>query len=70
MLPDMSGWDIFRTLEKLNRGKINKPKYIFLSVIPVSAERVKELRKAGIIDYITKPFEKKELITRIKKALK
>jgi DNA-binding response OmpR family regulator len=62
MLPDMSGWDIFQTLSK---QKLDL-KYIFLSVIPVSTERMKELRKEGISDYITKPFERKNLIERIR----
>ena len=42
----MSGWDIFRTLSK----EKYKSKYAFLSVIPVSTERMKELKKAGISD--------------------
>jgi len=66
MFPDMSGWDIFKTLS----SKKYKAKYAFLSVIPVSTERMKELKKAGISDYITKPFTKKDLIERIKKILK
>ena len=66
MLPDMSGWDVFQTLQK---NKI-KTKYAFLSAIPVSSERMRELKKAGISDYITKPFEKNDLITRVKKILK
>ena len=66
MLPDMSGWDIFT---KLRKNKI-KAKYAFLSAIPVSKERLKELKRAGVSDYITKPFEKKDLIERVKKMLK
>jgi len=66
MLPDMSGWDIFKTL---NSKKYNA-KYAFLSVIPISTERMKEFKKAGISDYITKPFTRKDLIERIKKILK
>ena len=66
MLPDMSGWDIFQTLRK----KLRNTKYIFLSVIPVSTERLEELKKAGISDYITKPFEANDLLAKIKKALK
>jgi DNA-binding response OmpR family regulator len=31
---------------------------------------MKEFKKAGISDYITKPFTKKDLIERIKKILK
>ncbi len=66
MLPDMSGWDIFKTLKK----NIKNTKYIFLSIIPVSTERLKEFKKVGISDYITKPFVKTDLIARVKKALK
>jgi DNA-binding response OmpR family regulator len=65
MLPDMSGWDIFKTLST----KKYNAKYAFLSVIPVSTERMKELKKAGVSDYITKPFTKKDLVERIKKIL-
>lgn len=65
MLPDMSGWDIFT---KLKKNKVNA-KYAFLSAIPVSIERMKELKKAGVSDYITKPFEKNDLIARVKKML-
>lgn len=66
MLPDMSGWDVFQKLSKLRV----KSKYVFLSVIPISTERMDELRKAGISDYITKPFRKDDLVRRIKKLLK
>jgi len=65
MLPDMSGWDIF---EKL-KNKEKKSKFIFLSAIPVSSERLTELKKAGISDYITKPFAKADLIKRISQAI-
>jgi DNA-binding response OmpR family regulator len=64
MLPDMSGWDIF---EKLH--KTNKAKYAFLSALPVSSERMQELKKAGVSDYITKPFTKKELLDRVNKMM-
>ena len=60
MLPDMSGWDIF---EKLKKDE--KSKFAFLSVIPVSSEWMAELKKAGISDYITKPFTKEDLIKRV-----
>jgi DNA-binding response OmpR family regulator len=60
MLPDMSGWDIFEELKRKTKAK-----FAFLSAIPVSEERMKELKKAGIYDYITKPFEKADLIRRV-----
>jgi len=64
MLPDMSGWDIFEKLKKKDHVK-----FAFLSAIPVSNERMKELKKAGVADYITKPFEKEDLIKRVKKII-
>ena len=65
MLPDMSGWDIFSILSKKSKAK-----FAFLSAIPVSSERMKELLKVGISDYITKPFSKGDLIARIESILK
>jgi len=65
MLPDMSGWDIF---EKLRPGATST-KFAFLSAIPVSSERMEELRKSGVSDYITKPFTKSDLVSRINKML-
>jgi DNA-binding response OmpR family regulator len=66
MLPDMSGWDVFQALKK----KIKNVKYVILSVIPVTPERKIELKKAGITEYIIKPFEKKNLIGIVRKVLK
>jgi DNA-binding response OmpR family regulator len=64
MLPDMSGWDVFTKLyEKI------KSKFAFLSAIPVSKERMAELKKSGVSDYITKPFTKDDLVSRVKKML-
>ncbi|MBW2989581.1 response regulator [Candidatus Woesearchaeota archaeon] len=66
MLPDMSGWDLFQSLKK----KVNGAKYLFLSVIPISTERARELKRVGISEYITKPFRKKDLVAKVKKALR
>jgi DNA-binding response OmpR family regulator len=65
MLPGMSGWDLFGNLLK----KRLSCRYAFLSAIPVSGERLAVLKKAGISDYITKPFDKDDLIRRVKKML-
>lgn len=64
MLPDMSGWDIYAKL----KPKFNC-KYAFLSAIPISGERMEQLTKEGVSDYITKPFIKSDLIARITKIL-
>lgn len=65
MLPDMSGWDIFDKI-----GKKVKAKYAFLSAIPVSSERIAELKKSGVSDYIMKPFTKADLVAKVSKILK
>jgi len=64
MLPDMSGWDIFENLRKEGGAK-----FAFLSAIPVSSERMAELKDAGVSDYITKPFTKESLVEKIKNIL-
>ena len=65
MMPDMSGWDLF------SRITIIKPEYkvIFLSVLEASKEKINELKKHGIKDYITKPFDRADLVARVKKAI-
>lgn len=65
MLPDMSGWDIFTKL----KDKV-KSKFVFLSAIPVSSDRMAELGRVGISDYITKPFDRADLVSRIKKIVR
>ena len=65
MMPDMSGWDLFTRITKV------KPehKVIFLTVLEISEDRLKQLREHGIKDYIMKPFDRNELVARVKKAL-
>jgi len=65
MMPDMSGWDLFTRV-----GKI-KPDYkvVFLSVLEISEEKLKQMKESGIMDYITKPFDDDDLVERVKKAL-
>lgn len=66
MMPDMSGWDLFTRISKIN------PKYnvIFLTVLEAAPGKLKHLKEHGIKDYITKPFDKDDLVARVKKAVK
>lgn len=65
MMPDMSGWDLFTRIAKV------KPNYkiIFLSILEVSEEKLKELKDAGIKDYIRKPFDRDDFVTRVANAI-
>ena len=67
LLPDMSGWDIFQKIRKDPRNK--DVKVAFLSVIPVSEERLDTLKEDGVSDYITKPFDNDDLVRRVGKIL-
>ena len=46
MLPDMSGWDIFKILRPKNTAK-----YIFISAIPASSDRLEQIEKEGICGF-------------------
>ena len=67
MMPDMSGFDVCKTL-------INDEKTKHIPIILVTAksgpEDIKEGLEAGAFDYIKKPFNRIELMARVKSALK
>ncbi len=65
MMPDMSGWDLFTRIGEIKKGY----KVIFLTVLEISESRLKQLKEHGVRDYITKPFDRKELVARVKKAI-
>ena len=65
MMPEMSGWELF---SKVGQIKDNC-KVIFLSVLDLSVEKIKELKNAGVNDYIRKPFESVDLVNRVKKVI-
>ena len=68
MLPDMSGWDILHRIRRDPRNRDTK--VVFLSVIPISEDRLRALKEDGVSDYIMKPFDNEDLIDRINKVLK
>jgi len=66
MMPNASGFDICSKL-KLNEKTRNIP-VIFLTALDKS-ENIVNGFKSGAVDYLIKPFEKEELIVRIKTHL-
>lgn len=64
MMPDMSGWDLFQKVKSVPM------KFAFLSALPVSNERLAQLKKAGLSDYIMKPFSKESLTKSVKALVK
>jgi two-component system, cell cycle response regulator CtrA len=60
MLPDMDGYEV---LKRLRAGKVNTP-ILILSGLSELDNKIKGLG-IGADDYLTKPFDKRELIARI-----
>ena len=61
VLPDIDG---YKVMEKLKAGKIKTP-VLILSGLSEASQKIKAL-DIGATDYLTKPFDKGELIARIK----
>lgn len=67
MMPGMGGVEV---CEKIRANpKTGNLKIIFLTVVPFSESGMQNLKKFNVLDYIVKPFENKDLLTRIKRAL-
>jgi two-component system response regulator ResD len=64
MMPGMTGWDVCTSIRKISTVPI-----IMLTARDETQDKVKGLR-LGADDYITKPFEKEELLARVQALLR
>ncbi len=63
MMPDMDGWDVFRKIKERNSN-------IPIAILTAKAQNIDKLLGLHVLkadDYITKPFGKNELISKVKK---
>ncbi len=68
MMPGMSGRE---TVEKIRADSKNKAvKIIFVTVARFSEVGKETLGKLKVSDYVTKPFDNKDLVKRVMQALK
>jgi len=65
MMPDISGWELFTHITEMKKVY----NVIFLSVLEISEERLAKLKEQGVKDYITKPFDQDDFVSRVKKVL-
>ena len=65
MMPDLSGWDVFSQITKINP----KQKVMFLSVLEITPERKAQLEKHGNVEYLLKPFDRSMFVGRVKSML-
>jgi two-component system alkaline phosphatase synthesis response regulator PhoP len=66
LMPEMDGLEVFKEIKKID----SKAAVAFLTVVRGSEEEVNRLKRAGIVEYIQKPFTPSDLISRVKKILK
>ena len=66
MMPDMSGWELFNSVMK----EFPHNKIVILSIIKLPSEKIDELLKLGLKDYITKPFDKQDFVNRVEQAIR
>jgi len=64
MLPEISGWDVCRTLRKESDVPI-----IMLTARDDTTDKIVGL-ELGADDYVTKPFDPKELVSRVRAVLR
>lgn len=62
MMPEMNGFDVCRRIKRNNRLK--EIPIIFISSLSKNFDKVLAFRM-GAVDYITKPFEREEVLARI-----
>jgi two-component system, OmpR family, alkaline phosphatase synthesis response regulator PhoP len=67
MMPGMTGREVCERVRK--NPKTAKIKIIFLTVAKFSELGKGVLEKMDVLDYITKPFDNQDLISRVKKAV-
>jgi two-component system response regulator VicR len=63
MMPDMDGWELFRKIKE-------KDSRIPIAILTAKAQNIDKLLGLHVLkadDYITKPFGKNELISKVKK---
>ncbi|MFH1654279.1 MAG: response regulator [Pseudomonadota bacterium] len=65
-LPEMDGFEIFRKIRE--NCNLDHTKIIAMTALAMRDEEMK-IRNAGFDDYITKPIDTADVITRIKKLL-
>ncbi len=67
MMPDMSGFEVLKKLREDEKTRLIP--VVMITALRETEDRVKAL-EAGCDDFISKPFEKAELLARVKSLLK
>jgi DNA-binding response OmpR family regulator len=66
MMPDMNGWEVLRELKSM--GVLDKVKVIMLTIVKEPKQEYADL-SPYVLDYITKPFKKEDLLKRVDRII-
>lgn len=69
MLPDLDGWEITRRLRSSNDPALAQMYILMLTARVEETERIVGL-ELGADDYVTKPFSPRELVARVRAAIR
>jgi DNA-binding response OmpR family regulator len=67
MMPEVDGWEVLRQLK--SQGKAGTIPVMLLTAKDQPIDKMLGLKVFGVTDYVTKPFEKNDLLDRVAKAL-
>jgi putative two-component system response regulator len=67
LMPNMDGWEVFNRMKALSF--LHDVPIMFLTSVS-EPDDVSRAYKLGAVDYIMKPFNKKDVLTRVKRVLK
>ena len=67
MMPGMSGREVCEQIRK--NPKTKKLKVVFVTVARFSEAGRSTLESLNVLDYVTKPFDNKQFVNRIKQAI-
>jgi len=67
MMPKVDGWEVLRQLK--SQGRADATPVVLLTAKDQPIDKMLGLKVFGVTDYITKPFDKTDLLNRVAKAL-
>ena len=67
MMPQVDGWEVLRQLK--SQGRADPIPVMLLTAKDQPIDKMLGLKVFGVRDYVTKPFERNDLLERVAKAL-
>ena len=67
MIPDMDGWEVYRRLRTDHANR--KTPVVVVSALNQEIDRLVGVRLAGVDEYLTKPFNSRELLECVERAI-